>query len=121
MAQYQMGKMEKRFADLIWENEPIRSGDLAELSRSKLGWKKSTMYTVLHRLCDKGIFQNVKGEVSSLITKDNIFFVQGEQCIKESFGGSVPAFFAAFLKGKRLSQEDAAELHKLVDEYSSDR
>ncbi|MBR3975200.1 MAG: BlaI/MecI/CopY family transcriptional regulator [Clostridia bacterium] len=117
MLDYQMGLVESKFADIIWENEPVSSTQLVKMSEESFKWKKSTTYTVLKRLCDKGIFQNNKGIVSSLISKQDFFAAQSERFVQENFDGSLPAFLAAFTSRKSLSAEEAAYLRKMVDEY----
>ncbi len=120
MGVYQMGVVESRFAQIIWENEPIASSALAKRSEEELGWKKSTTYTVLKRLCDKGIFQNDNGTVSSRISKEELESVQSEQFVSENFGGSLPAFLNAFTLRKKLSPEEVAELRRMVDQYGEE-
>lgn len=117
MSDYQMGAVEARFADIIWENEPISSAELAKKSEEQFKWKKSTTYTVLKRLCEKGIFQNIKGTVTSLISKQEFYAVQSEKFVEETFGGSLPAFLAAFTARKALTHQEVAELQRMVDEY----
>lgn len=115
MIDIRMGEVESRFADIIWKNEPISSGALAQLAEQELGWKKSTTYTILKRFCQKGIFQNEKGTVSSLISKEEFRALQSERIVEDTFGGSLPAFVAAFGTRKKLSQEELAQLQKIVD------
>lgn len=117
MHDYQMGAVESRFADIIWENEPISSSELSKRSEELLKWKKSTTYTVLKRLCDKGIFKNDKGTVTSLISKQEFYSVQSEKFVDETFGGSLPAFLAAFTSRKSLSPEEVEQLRHMVSEY----
>ncbi len=117
MKQYQMGAIEARFADIIWENEPISSAELAKRSEELLAWKKTTSYTVLKRLCDKGLFINNKGTVTSLISKAQYMSHQSEQFLNETFEGSLPAFLAAFTAGKSLTAEEVAYLRRMVAEY----
>jgi predicted transcriptional regulator len=120
MNQMQMGAVESRFADIIWTNEPIATTELVKLSESALGWKKTTTYTVLKRLCDKGIFRNEKSIVTSVISKDEFYSVQSEKFIDETFGGSLPAFLAAFTKRKSLTKEEADELRRMVADFKED-
>lgn len=120
MSEYQLGAVEAKFADIIWQNEPMTSADLAKRSLEVLGWKKSTTYTVLKRLCDKGIFQNNKGSVTSLVSKQEFYSLQSERFVEENFGGSLPRFLAAFTNGKKLSQEEIVQLKKLVSEYEEE-
>ncbi len=116
-----MGAVEARFADIIWENEPIASSELAKRSEAMLGWKKSTSFTVLKRLCDKGIFKNEKGSVTSRMSKDEFYGAQSERFVEETFGGSLPAFIAAFASRKNLSDDAVAELRKIVAEYEGNQ
>lgn len=112
-----MGVIESRFADIIWENEPISSSELSQLSEKALGWKKTTSYTVLKRLCDKGIFKNEKSIVTSIISKEEYCSLQSERFVEETFNGSLPAFIAAFTRGKKLSAKEVSELHRMIDQY----
>lgn len=120
MADIQLGVVESRFADLIWENEPVSSGDIVKMAESTLGWKKSTTFTVLRRLCEKGLFNNEKGTVTSLISRQDFYSMQSEQFVEEAFGGSLPAFLAAFTKRKKLSESEIEELRRLVNDYKED-
>ncbi|MEA4893468.1 MAG: BlaI/MecI/CopY family transcriptional regulator [Peptococcaceae bacterium] len=117
MEQYKLGEMEQRFADLIWLKAPVPSGELVKLCEEKLNWKKSTTYTMLKRLCDRGIFENQKGLVTALMTKEDFAAAQGRQFLSETFGGSLPQFFAAFTRRNRLSEKEIRELQRLIDEY----
>lgn len=107
--------VESNFADIIWENEPVASGELVKLCEEKLNWKKSTTYTVLRKLCERGIFQNKDGIVTSILSKQEVQVAQSEQFLSETFGGSLPAFLAAFTSSKKLSQEEINEIHKMID------
>ena len=110
-----LAEVESRFADLIWANEPLSSRKLAELAEMELSWKKSTTYTVLKRLCQRGIFQNTGGTVTSLISKDSFFAVQSEQFVEQTFCGSLPAFLTAFGSRKKLSEGEVEELQKIIE------
>ena len=116
MKNYKLGVMETRFAELIWDNEPVSSGDLVKLCEKELTWKKSTTYTMLRRLCERGIFQNKDGVVSSLMSKREFNALQSEKFVEETFDGSLPQFLAAFTSRKRLSAREINELQKLIDE-----
>lgn len=120
MSEVQMGVIESRFADIVWENEPIATGELAKRSEELLNWKKTTSYTVLKRLCDKGIFQNNKGVVTSLISKKEFFAMQSERFVEETFEGSLPAFLAAFTSRKGLKAEEVAQLKKMIADYEEE-
>lgn len=117
MSDYQMGAIETRFADIIWENEPISSTELARRSEEVFQWKKSTTYTVLKRLCEKGIFQNQKGTVTSLISRQAFYAVQSEKFVEETFHGSLPAFLTAFTARKTLTAAEVAHLRRMIAEY----
>lgn len=117
MADIQMGAIETKFAEIIWGNEPISSAELARRSGELLGWKKTTAFTVLKRLCDKGIFVNNKGSVTSLISRDEYYSMQSERFVSETFDGSLPAFLAAFTSRKGLSPDEVAQLKRMVEEY----
>lgn len=116
MSELRMGAIESRFADMIWENEPVPSPELVKLAEQELSWKKSTTYTVLKRLCERGIFQNQGGVVTSLISRQDFYAVQSEKFVEETFSGSLPAFLAAFTTRKKLSEEEIAELKALIDQ-----
>ena len=115
MGDMKLGAVESRFADLIWSNEPISSGDLVKLAKTSLNWQKSTTYTVLKRLCERGIFRNQDGVVSSIIPKEEFYAMQSEQFVEETFFGSLPAFLAAFTRRKKLSEDEIKELQELID------
>ena len=116
MSELRMGAIESRFADMIWENEPVPSPELVKLAERELNWKKSTTYTVLKRLCERGIFQNQGGVVTSLISRQDFYAVQSEKFVEETFSGSLPAFLAAFTTRKKLSEEEIVELQALIDQ-----
>lgn len=115
MSDLKMGQIETRFAEIIWEKEPISSTELVRLAEEALGWKKSTTYTVLKRLCDRGLFQNQGGAVTSLISKESYETAQSRQFVEESFSGSLPAFLTAFTRRSRLTDEEIAQLQALID------
>ena len=117
MGEMQMGVIESRFADIIWQNEPVSTTELVKLSEKELNWKKTTTYTVLKRLCDKGIFRNDKGTVTSLVSKNEFYSVQSEKFVDETFGGSLPAFLAAFTSRKSLTREEVDELRRMVADF----
>lgn len=116
MAQYRLGEVEADFAALIWDNEPLSSSRLVELCGEKLDWKKSTTYTVLRRLCQKGIFQNEGGVVTSLIGREEFAERQSREFVDQTFDGSLPKFLAAFTSRKKLSAEEVEQLQRLIDE-----
>ena len=117
MNDIRIGVVESKFADIIWQNEPISSGDLVRLCQEALSWKKPTTYNVLRKLCEKGIFQNVHGTVTSLIGRNEFYAMQGETLVNEAFDGSLPAFIAAFTKRNSLTQKEADEIRKMIDTF----
>lgn len=116
MGELTMGAIESRFAEIIWQREPISSTELVKLAAKELDWKKSTTYTVLRRLCERGIFQNQNGSVTSLISKQDFYAVQSEKFVEETFSGSLPAFFSAFTTRKKLTDTEIDELQKLINQ-----
>lgn len=120
MEDYRLGVVESRFADLIWANEPLPSRALVELCQKELNWKKSTTYTVLRKLCERGIFQNAEGLVTSRISREEFYALQAEKVVAETFSGSLPAFFAAFTKRRELSQQELAEIRRMIDRYGEE-
>ena len=115
-----LGVVEAQFADIVWQNEPLSSGELVKLCDEKLKWKKSTTYTVLKKLCERGIFKNENGSVTSVVSKDEFYAIQSEKFVDETFEGSLPAFIAAFTARKTLSEKDIAEIRRMIDNYKED-
>ena len=115
MAEYHLAETEARFAELIWSNEPIPSRELVKLSERELGWKSTTTYTVLRRLCDRGLFCNEQSVVTSLVSREEFYARQSEQFVEETFKGSLPAFLTAFNSRKKLSDAEIDEIQKLID------
>lgn len=115
MEEYRLGAVESRFADLIWANAPISSPELVQLCQKELNWKKSTTYTVLKKLCSRGIFENHDAVVTALVSREEFYARQSEQFVEESFDGSLPAFLAAFTRRKALSVREIAEIRAMID------
>ena len=120
MSELQMGAIESRFADMIWQHEPITTTELVKYSEEQLKWKKTTTYTVLKRLCEKGIFQNQKGTVTSVISRKEFYALQSEKFVDETFDGSLPAFLAAFTTRKALKPEEVDELRRMIESYGKE-
>ncbi len=120
MSDLTMGAVESRFAQLIWDNEPITAAQLAKLADAELKWKKTTAYTALKRLCDKGIFRNEDGTVTSLLSREKYRARQSRRFLAETCGGSIPAFLAAFTKKGALSRRDLEEIRKMLDDYEKE-
>ena len=121
MEPYKLGEMEQRFADMIWERAPIASGALAKLCEEAFGWKRTTSYTMLKRLCERGIFANQGGTVNVLMSKEEFQAAQGEQFLNENFNGSLPQFLLAFSRRKKLSGQEVEELKRMIEEYEEGR
>ena len=115
MSELRIGPAETQFAEIIWENEPIASGALSKKAEEILGWKKTTSFTVLKRLSERGIFQNQNGTVTSLIFKEEFYARHSEQYVQENFGGSLPAFLTAFSARKKLSDKEIDEMKELIE------
>ena len=117
MDDMKLGVVESRFADLIWQNEPLHSRELVVLCQQELEWKKSTTYTVLRKLCERGLFQNQDGTVTSLISRSEFYAMQSEKFVADTFDGSLPAFLAAFTQRKTLNRQEVDEIRRLIDAY----
>lgn len=115
MGEMKLGLVETHFAEIVWENEPIGSRELAEICNKELNWKRPTTYNVLRKLCEKGIFQNKDGIVSSVLSRDEFYGMQGEEFVQEAFSGSLPAFVAAFTSRKKLSDQEIDELIDIIN------
>lgn len=120
MEPYKLGEMEGKLAELIWKHAPVATRNLVELCADAFGWKRTTTYTMLKRLCDRGIFESKEGCVSALVTREEFQGAQGEQFLREAFDGSLPQFLAAFCRRKKLSREEVQEIQKLIDDYEGE-
>ncbi len=117
MSDLELGAVQARFADIIWANEPVASGALVRICEKELGWKKPTTYTVLRKLCEKGLFRNENGMVTGVISREDYYSRKSGNFVEETFGGSLPAFIAAFMSGKTLSEKEADEIQKMIDAH----
>lgn len=117
MQGYRLGEIETKFAHLIWDNEPLPSGKLVELCTQILDWKKSTTYTVLRKLCDKGMFQNKDGTITSLISRQEFYAIQSEHFVDETFSGALPQFLTAFTRRRKLSRQDIDEILSFIQRH----
>ena len=115
MAAYKLGEIETIFADIIWNHEPITTRRLTEMAEQRLKWKRTTTYTILKRLCDRELFRNEGGTVTSLVSREEFYARQSELFVEETFHGSLPAFLAAFGSRKKLSDSEIDELQKVID------
>ena len=117
MIEYNLGEVEMRFCHIIWNHEPLSSGQLVTLAKGELLWKKSTTYTILRKLCEKGILQNTNGAVTTLISKNEYIAMQSEKFIEEKFCGSLPSFLTSFATRKKLSKNEIAEIQQLINSH----
>ncbi len=115
MQEIQLGVIEARYADLIWERVPVTSSELVKLTAVEFNWKRTTAHNVLRRLCDKGLFRNDNGVVTSVISREDFYSLQSRKYVEDSFDGSLPAFIAAFTKGKSLTEEETEEIRRIID------
>ena len=118
MGEVQLGAAEARFAEIVWQKEPVTSSELVKLG--ELNWKRTTVHTVLRRLCDKGLFRNDGGTVTSLLSREEFYGKQSRQFVEDTFDGSLPAFLAAFTRGRRLTAAEAEELRRMIDEVKEE-
>ena len=116
MGEVQLGAAEARFAEIVWQKEPVTSSELVKLGEKELNWKRTTVHTVLRRLCDKGLFRNDGGTVTSLLSREEFYGKQSRQFVEDTFDGSLPAFLAAFTKRRALSREEIQEIQRMIDE-----
>ncbi len=120
MKDFELGAVQERFADIVWENEPIPSGELAKICEKELNWKRPTTYTVLRKLCEKGLLQSRNGVVESLVSRAEFYSAKSKQIVDTSYRGSLPAFIAAFTDQNALSAQDVSEIQALIDKYKRD-
>jgi len=116
MEKFKLFDAEYKFVSIIWDNEPIKSTELAKLCADKLGWKKSTTYTVLKKLCERGILQNKDATVTSLVKREDVQKYESRALLEKTFDGSLPKFLAAFLSDRKLSEQEAEELKRIIEE-----
>ena len=117
MAEMKLGVVESRFADIIWNNEPLTTKELVTICERELNWKRTTTYTILKKLCNRGIFITEESTITSLISKEEFFATQSEQFVENNFQGSLPAFIAAFTSRKALSKEELAQIKDLINSF----
>ena len=120
MEEMRLGAVEAHFADIIWRCAPISTKELVSLCEQELSWKRTTTYTVLKKLCEKGLFQTVDARVSVLISRDEFYAIQSEQFVDGAFEGSLPAFIAAFTSRKKLSEGELFEIRRMIDTFGKE-
>ena len=117
METIELGAAQERFADIVWENAPINSGELVKICEKKLNWNKSTTYTVLRMLCQKGLFKNEKYIVTAEVSRDEYYAMKSEKVVNASYKGSLPSFIAAFTSKREMTPEEVDEIQKLIDAF----
>lgn len=117
---YQMTDAELKFAELLWQEVPIGSGELVKRCQEEFDWKKSTTYTVLKKLCEQGLFLNENAVVTAVVSREDYLQSQGEQFVEKAFGGSLPRMIAAFIEHKRLSRAQIEEIEQMIEEYKGE-
>ena len=117
MGTMELGEVQLRFAELVWHYAPLPSGELVKICQKELNWKKPTTYTVLRKLCDKGLFKNEDGLVSVVMSQEEFYAARSEQFVEESFDGSLPAFITAFTSRKKLSAAEVEEIQQMIDTF----
>ncbi|MDD6038689.1 MAG: BlaI/MecI/CopY family transcriptional regulator [bacterium] len=116
MMEIQLGVIEAKYADMIWEHEPVTSSELVKMTAIAFNWKRTTAHNVLRRLIDKGLFRNDNGLVTAVISREAFYSKQSRQYVEDTFAGSLPAFIAAFTQDAKLTQEEAEEIRKMIDQ-----
>lgn len=106
---------EYRFCLILWEHEPLPSAELAKLCKERLGWSRTTTYTVIKRLSDRGVVKNENATVRSLVSKEQVQASEMEELLEKTFEGSLPAFIAAFARRQKLTEEEVAELRRIIE------
>lgn len=117
METYHLCDSEYRFMQVVWAAAPVGSGQLVELCRSQLGWKKSTTYTVLKKLCERGLLKNENSTVTVLAARETVTAEAAGEFVDRTFGGSLPGFLTAFMSGRTLTETEAEELKRLIDSH----
>ena len=120
MKDFELGAIQERFADIVWENEPLTTKELVAFCEKELKWKRTTTYTVLKKLCDRGIFIMTDKQVTSLISKEEFSAIQSDSFVKENFQGSLPAFIAAFASRNKLTEKEIAEIRRMMAELGKE-
>lgn len=116
MAEIQLGIIEARYADMIWEHEPVNSSELVKMTAVEFNWKRTTAHNVLRRLIDKGLFRNENGIVTAVISRDEFYSMHSKKYVEDTFAGSLPAFIAAFTQDKKLTAEEVEAIHRMIDQ-----
>ncbi len=120
MEDFRLGMVEAHFADIVWENQPMTTKELVRLCEEELKWKRTTTYTVLKKLCDRGLFKTEQSIVTALVSRDEFYAIQSENFVEQTFDGSLPAFIAAFASRKALSPKEVEEIRRMIDSFGEE-
>jgi len=120
MTEIKLGMVEARFADIVWQHAPLSTKELVTRCEEELNWKRTTTYTVLKKLCERGIFEMENSLVTVLIGKDEFYAIQSEKFVEETFSGSLPAFIAAFGSRKKPSEKELQEIRRILDSFGEE-
>lgn len=120
MEELRLGAVEARFADIVWQNAPLSTKSLVSLCEKELDWKRTTTYTVLKKLCERGLFKTENSTVGVLITREDFYAMQSEKFVEDTFNGSLPAFIAAFASRKRPSEEELDEIRRMIEKFGKE-
>ena len=121
MEELRLGAVEARFADIVWANAPMTTKELVAICERELNWKRTTTYTVLKKLCERGLFLTEQSVVSVLIARDEFYAMQSEKFVEDTFAGSLPAFIAAFASRKKPSEREIEEIRRMIEEFGKER
>ena len=120
MEEMKLGMVEAHFADIVWQHAPMTTKELVAVCERELNWKRTTTYTVLKKLCEKGLFQTENSTVTALISKDEFYAMQSERFVEDTFHGSLPAFIAAFASRKKPTQKELDEIKQMIDAFGKE-
>ncbi len=120
MEDFRLGMVEAHFADIVWANQPMTTKDLVRICEEELKWKRTTTYTVLKKLCDRGLFKTESSIVTALVSRDEFYAIQSENFVEQTFDGSLPAFIAAFASRKALSPKEVEEIRRMIDSFGEE-
>ena len=119
MEEMRLGMVEAHFADIVWQHAPLSTKELVALCECELNWKRTTTYTVLKKLCERGIFATENSVVSALVSREDFYAIQSEKFVEDTYAGSLPAFIAAFATRRRPSEQELQEIRRMLDEFGT--
>jgi predicted transcriptional regulator len=119
MEEMRLGMVEAHFADIVWQHAPLSTKELVALCERELNWKRTTTYTVLKKLCERGIFATENSVVSALVSREDFYAIQSEKFVEDTYAGSLPAFIAAFASRRRPSEQELDEIRRMLDAFGT--